>query len=275
MEIKVLLDRLHTRGYIYTSVVKGLTTININRGYFMEKTKFERFISKYNLGGSCESVLYDVQDETLMTRAISDDKNVLCEINAPCMGLVDGSYAVYETAKLRSLLGVLGEQLTVTPKKSSHKTVGLQFSDKNTEVTFVLADASVIPTVPELKKLPPFDLTIVMDEQFITTFVKAKGALSDVETFTVISTGEDKTASVILGHSSLNTNRVKIGVNTKEEAAVSAISFSAKYLREILVANKEAKVGELQISSKGLAKTTFVSDGITSTYYLVQIDTKE
>jgi hypothetical protein len=241
----------------------------------MEKTKFERFISKYNLGGSCESVLYAVDGESLSTRAISDDKNVLCEIVGPSMGLQDGSYAVYETAKLRSLLGVLGEQLSVTPKKSSGKTVGLQFSDKSTEVTFVLADASVIPTVPDLKKLPPFDMTIVMDEQFITTFVKAKGALSDVETFTVISDGEGNTASVILGHSSLNTNRVKIGVNTKEAVEVKAISFSAKYLREILVANKEAKVGELQISSKGLAKTTFVSDGITSTYYLVQIDTKE
>jgi hypothetical protein len=241
----------------------------------MEKTKFERFISKYNLGGSCESVLYAVDGDSLNTRAISDDKNVLCEITGPSMGLADGSYAVYETSKLRSLLGVLGEQLTVTPKKSSSKTVGLQFSDKTTEVTFVLADASVIPTVPDLKKLPPFDLTIVMDEQFITTFVKAKGALADVETFTVISDGEGKTASVILGHSSLNTNRVKMTVNTKEEAEVSAISFSAKYLREILVANKEAKVGELMISSKGLAKTTFVSDGITSTYYLVQIDTKE
>lgn len=241
----------------------------------MEKTKFERFISKYNLGGSCESVLYTVQDDALVTRAISDDKNVLCEINAPSMGLADGSYAVYETAKLRSLLGVLGEQLTVSPKKSSSKTVGLQFSDKSTEVTFVLADASVIPTVPDLKKMPMFDTTIVMDEQFITTFVKAKGALSDVETFTVISEGEDKTASVILGHSSLNTNRVKMSVNTKEAIEVKPISFSAKYLREILVANKEAKVGELQISSKGLAKTTFVADGISSTYFLVQIDTKE
>ena len=241
----------------------------------MEKTKFERFISKYNLGGSCESVLYIVQDETLMTRAISDDKNVLCEINAPSMGLTDGSYAVYETTKLRSLLGVLGEQLTVTPKQSSHKTVGLQFSDNSTEVTFVLADESVIPTVPELKKLPPFDLTIEMDELFINTFVKAKGALSDVDTFAVMSDGSTNNADVVLGYSSLNTNRVKIRATTNTAVVLNAISFSAKYLREILVANKDAKGGKLEISSKGLARTTFVADGITSTYYLVQIDTKE
>jgi hypothetical protein len=249
----------------------------------MEKSKLEKFISKYNLGGSCESVVLKAEGTSLSTRAISDDKNVLCEVTGPAMGLAAGEYAVYETHKLKSLLGVLGDTLSVDVKRTKtqqgdlfgDKVVGLTFDDKNTEVTFVLADTSVIPSVPELKKLPPFDLTITMDEQFITTFVKAKSALADVETFTVISDVDDTTAQIILGHSSLNTNRVKINVTTKESSTVKAISFSAKYLREILVANKDAKTGELQVSSKGLAKTTFTADNITSTYYLVQIDTKE
>jgi len=241
----------------------------------MEKSKLEKFIGKYNLGGSCESVVFKVEGNSLSTRAISDDKNVLCEVTGPSLGLAAGEYAVYETQKLKSLLGVVSENLSATVKKSGEKVIGLQFADSSTEATFVLADTSVIPAVPELKKLPSFDLTITMDEQFIATFVKAKGALPDVETFTVISSGDDTTAQIVLGHSSLNTNRVKINVTTKESATVKATSFSAKYLREILVANKDAKTGELQISSKGIAKTTFVADNITSTYYLVQIDTKE
>lgn len=241
----------------------------------MEKSKFEKFISKYNLGGSCESVLYTVDGNTLSTRAISDDKNVLCEVSGPSMGLKDGSYAVYETAKLRSLLGVLSEGLSVNVKKSGEKAVGLTFDDAGTEVTFVLADAAVIPVVPDLKKLPPFELTIDMEDGFINTFVKAKGALSEVDTFAVMSDGEKKVAEVVLGYSSLNTNRVKIKAHTTEAVELKATSFSAKYLREILVANKDAKGGKLEISSKGLARTSFNVDGITSTYYLVQIDTKE
>lgn len=241
----------------------------------MEKSKFEKFIGKYNLGGSCESVSYSVDKDTLSTRAISDDKNVLCEVTAPSMGFKNGVYPVYETAKLRSLLGVLGDSLTVNVKKSGENPTAITFDDSNTEVTFVLADARVIPNVPDLKKMPPFDMTIVMDEQFINTFVKAKGALAEVDTFTVMSEGTDKTAEVILGYSSLNTNRVKLKANVEEESEVKAISFSAKYLREILVANKDAKGGKLEISSKGLARTSFNVDGIKSTYYLVQIDTKE
>jgi hypothetical protein len=241
----------------------------------MEKSKFERFIGKYNLGGSCESVLYNVESTTLTTRAISDDKNVLCEVVAPSMGLKEGNYAVYETAKLRSLLGVLGETLSVDVKKVTDKPVGMTFDDTNTEVTFVLADQSVIPNVPDLKKLPPFELTIDMDEQFINTFVKAKGALAEVDTFAVMSEGTDETANVVLGFSSLNTNRVKLKAKTTEAAELKPTSFSAKYLREILVANKDAKGGKLEISSKGLARTSFNVDNIKSTYYLVQIDTKE
>lgn len=241
----------------------------------MEKSKFERFISKYNLGGSCESVLYKMEGTTLSTRAISDDKNVLCEIVAPNMGFESGEYAVYETAKLRSLLGVLTENLNLKIKKSNEKFVGVEFSDSSTDVTFVLADTSVIPNVPDLKKLPSFDLAIDLDEQFITTFIKAKSALSEVETFTVTSDGSSNTANVILGFSSLNTNRVKLTAKTTEAVQLNPTSFSAKYLREILVANKDAKGGKLEISSKGLARTSFEVDGITSTYYLVQIDTKE
>jgi hypothetical protein len=157
----------------------------------MEKSKLEKFISKYNLGGSCESVVFKVDGNSLSTRAISDDKNVLCEVTGPAMGLAAGEYAVYETHKLKSLLGVLGDTLSVDVKRTKtqqgdlfgDKVVGLTFDDKNTEVTFVLADTSVIPSVPELKKLPPFDLTITMDEQFITTFVKAKTALADVDLY--------------------------------------------------------------------------------------------
>lgn len=241
----------------------------------MEKTKFDRFINKYNLGGACESVLFSVEKKTISTRGISDDKNVLCEVSGPAMGLKDGEYPVYETAKLRSLLGVLNETLGVNIKNASGKPVGIEFADGTTDVTFVLADASVIPTVPDLKKLPPFDLTIMMDEQFINTFIKAKGALADVETFTIMSKGDDQTAQVVLGYSSLNTNRVTIKATTTAEVALEPISFSAKYLREILVANKEAKGGRLDISSKGLARTSFTSDDITSTYYLVQINTKD
>jgi hypothetical protein len=236
----------------------------------MEKSKFEKFITKYNLAGACESVLYTVNGKNLTTRAISEDKSVVVELTAPSMGLPDGNYPVYETAKLRSLLGVLDEALSVNVKMSGEKPVGMRFSDASTEVTFVLADASVIPQVPDIKKLPNFELTVQMDSQFINTFIKAKNALSDADTFTVMGNGNTNTVDFVIGYATTNTNRVKLTANTTETVEFPETSFSAKYLRDILVANKDTGGGELLISSKGLAKTSFEIDGITSTYFLVQ-----
>ena len=241
----------------------------------MEKSKLERFITKYNIGGACESVKYVSNGTEITVRSISDDKNVLAEITSNDMGFPEGEFSIYETKKLRSLLGVLGDNLKVAPNKSNGKTVGLHLSDSDTKVAFVLADESVIPKVPDLKKLPPAEVELKLDEKFINTFARAKGALSEVDTFAVTSTGEGTEATVVIGHSTLNTNRVNIKANTKTNGKLEHISFSANYLKEILLANKEIKDGVLKVSSKGLAVAEFSGEGFTTKYYLVQIDTKD
>lgn len=237
----------------------------------MEKSKLEKFITKYNLGGSCESVIFKSDGSGLSVRAISGDKNVLGEVSVENLSFPEGEFGVYETKKLRSILSVLDENLTIKPNVNNGKTTGLNITDNDTKATFVLADASVIPVVPDLKKLPPMDFTITLDEKFVNTFVKAKGALSEVETFAVTSKGEDNTASVVIGHSSLNTNRITITAKTDKAVKMEPISFSANYLREILNANKEISNGTFHVSSKGLSVVKFSANGFTSTYYLVQI----
>jgi hypothetical protein len=239
----------------------------------MEKSKLERFISKYNIGGACESVKLVSDGTQISVRSISDDKNVLADVTHSNMGFLEGEFGVYETKKLRSLLSVLGEQLKVVGNSSNGKVVGLVMSDGDTKSTFVLADDSVIPKVPDLKKLPPTDIEIVLDEKFVTTFTKAKGALTEVDNFTVTSDGT--TASVVIGYSTLNTNRVNIKATTKSNVKIDPISFSANYLKEILLSNKEIKDGTLKVSSAGLAVAEFEGDGFTSKYFLVQIDTKD
>lgn len=236
----------------------------------MEKSKLEKFITKYNLGGSCESVLIKSDGSTLSVRAISGDKNVLGEVSLENANFPEGEYGVYETKKLRSILGVLNENLTIKPNLSSGKVVGLNITDGSTKATFVLSDASVIPAVPDLKKTPPMDFTISLDEKFINTFVKAKSALNEVDTFAVMSTGEDNTASIVIGHSNINTNRITVTGNTDVAAKMTPITFSANCLRDILNANKEITNGTLQVSSKGISVAKFIGNGFTSTYYLVQ-----
>jgi DNA polymerase III sliding clamp (beta) subunit (PCNA family) len=133
----------------------------------------------------------------------------------------------------------------------------------------MLADLSVIPNVPDLKQLPPFNVEIKLDSNFISKFIKAKGALADENNFTF--TCKDGAGQMILGYSNINTNRINIDVDCTCEGDVEPISFSATYLKEILVANKEATDATLKISSQGLSHISFEVDNYESNYYLVEI----
>ena len=239
----------------------------------MDKVLIERFISKYNLGGAAEAVTLQATDKGLKTKFISDDKNVLGIVVATKLEMEEGEYGIYDTAQLRSLLGVLDDTVKIKVTKKDGKATGLILSDSGTKVTYVLADKANIPAVPELKSLPEADVIIKIDDKFLSTFVKAKGALADVETFTVLSDG--KKTEVVIGYSELNTNRVSFHVETEEAAEIDPISFDARYLREILLANKEMKSGTLKIASKGIAIVTFDIEDFEVSYYLVKKDRQD
>lgn len=237
----------------------------------MEKSKLEKFIAKYNLGGSCESVLWKSDGTDITVKCISDDKNVLGVVTVKDAKLDEGEYGIFDTKQLSSMLSVLGEGIKITTKKNSGKVSAIHLTDDNAKVDYVLADSAVIPAAPDLKQLPSFDIEIKLDQKVMNTFLKAKGALSDVETFTVLSDGDS--AQIVLGYSDMNTNRITMDVETTKNAKVNPINFSARYLKEIISANREAASGVLKVSAKGLAYVKFGVTEYNTDYYLVQIQT--
>lgn len=230
----------------------------------MKKSSFEGFVARYNLGGEVESVKINSTDEGLSVNFISDDKTLLGSVGSEDQSFPNGEFGIYTTSQLKGLLGVLDSDVTVTEGESS-----LVFSDNGTSVNYMLADLSVIPVVPDLKQLPEFTSTIKLDGEFVSKFIKSKGALSDSDTFTF--TCKNNKGEVILGYSKINSNRISMNVECECESDVEPISFSAKYLKEILNANRNATTSSLKISPSGLAHASFEQDGYTSNYYLVEI----
>ena len=235
----------------------------------MEKGKLNRFVQKYNLAGLVESVKWETKDNALTTSFISDDKSVLGKVTMSEFNFSDGTFGVYDTSKLTKMLSVLGDAVEFEISDVEGKPVSLKFKDGSTSSNDMLADLSVIPNVPDLKKLPDFNIKIKLDENFITKFIRAKSALTDENNFTfVVKNGK---AQIVLGYSNINTNRISIDVEGEVDGDVNPISFSATYLKEILVANKEAKDATLNISSQGLSHIHFEVGEYTSDYYLVEI----
>jgi len=230
----------------------------------MEKVKFDGFINRYNLGGEVESVMIKSDDANLSVRMISDDKTLLGDVTVTESEFPNGEFGIYTTSQLKGLLSVLDNGISV-----EEVTGALKFSDKGTKMQYMLAAPSVIPAVPDLKALPPFNVDITLDNEFVNKFIKSKGALADADTFTF--TCKDGKGEIILGYSSINSNRISITVDCKCDGDVQPIAFSAKYLKAILMANKGSSTSSLKISSQGLAHLHFVDGDYTSRYYLVEI----
>jgi hypothetical protein len=235
----------------------------------MEKQSLNRFISKYNLAGLVESVKWESKDGSLTTSFISDDKSVLGSVSMEEFDGSDSTFGVYDTTKLTKMLSVLGSDIDFSIQDIEGKAISLKFKDKSTSVNYMLADLSVIPNVPDLKQLPNFDVKIKLDSSFINTFIRAKSALSDENNFTFTCKGGN--GQIILGYSNINTNRISIDVDCECEGDINPISFSATYLKEILVANKEASDATLSISTQGLSHIHFEVGKYTSDYYLVEL----
>lgn len=232
----------------------------------MEKLTIDNFISKYSLGGEIESVIWKSTDDGLGVKFISDDKTLVGEVTTHVVNLPNGNFPIYTTSQIKNLLSVLDSSIEVSSDGDS-----MIFSDASAAVTYMLAEETVIPIVPDLKQLPDFNVEIMLTDEIVNKFVKSKTALSDSETFTFVSQGGKN--RIILGFSSnIKTNNIAINVEAKTDGDVKPISFSSKFFTEMLKANKGAKSSSLKISSAGLSLSEFEFDGYRSTYYLVAIN---
>jgi hypothetical protein len=235
----------------------------------MQKSKLNKFIQKYNLGGNVNSVKWKSSGDTLSTSFVTPDKSLLGNVKVDKFSFDEAELGVYQTDVLQKLLSVLGDDISLDLSKFDNRAVSLKVKNGPVSVDYVLSDLSVIADPPALKRLPEFGTSIKLDIKFIDTFIKGKSALSDIDTFTIVKsqTGCD----VIIGYSSTNTNRVNIPVDCDTCVIEKPITFNANLFKEVLVANRECTSAVLEVSNDGLARVNFKVDEYDSTYYIVSL----
>jgi hypothetical protein len=237
----------------------------------MNKQKLTGFIEKYSLGNTIESVPWSVKNNTLTTNFVSEDRTLLGSVTLNSFNVEDSEIGIYNTTQLQKMVTVLGNDVTLNIKKSSSRAISIEMNDSEVSLNFMLADLDIIPKAPKLKTLPDTTVTITIDNDFITKFVRAKNALSESNNFTVIS---DSITQIIVGewdpNSSTGVNKININVKAEVNNKLSAIAFNANYLKEILAANRDHTTGKMEVCAGGLAILTFSNADYTSKYYLVQ-----
>ena len=234
----------------------------------MEKTKLNKFIQKYNLGGNVNSVKWTAGTNQLKTSFVTPDKSLLGTVVAENVKFENADLGVYQTDQLQKLLNVLDNDVDLSLTRAGDRAVSLKVKNGSVSVDYVLSDLSVIPDPPALKRLPDFQTQVKLDSQFIDTFIKGKSALADVDMFTFVN-DKDGNLNAVIGYSSTNTNRVTIPVETESNGLTEPVTFNANLFKEMLVANKECKSAVLEVSNEGLAKVNFKIDDYDSTYYIV------
>jgi hypothetical protein len=235
----------------------------------MQKTKLNKFIQKYNLGGNVNSVKWTAGENQLKTSFVTPDKSLLGTVVADNVKFEDGDLGVYQTDQLQKLLSVLGDDVSLTLTKVGDRAVSLKVKNGLVSIDYVLSDLSVISDPPALKRLPEFQTKVKLDSNFIDTFIKGKSALADVDMFTFVNDADGNLSAVIGYSSNTNTNRVNIPVETTKNGLTETVTFNANLFKEMLVANKECKSAVLEVSNEGLAKVNFKIDNYDSTYFIV------
>ena len=240
----------------------------------MEKALLNSFISKYSLGGTIEAVVWEIGEDNLKTKIVSDTKDLLgeVELKSKVFDNVDGKkIGIFTTSKLVKMLTVLDDDITLTLESAGDHPKALKLSDSGTaKESYALADLSIIPTVPPLKaeNMPKeYEVSIKIDEKFAESFTKAKAALPEIIVFTFHATA--KKVEFIFGQTDVNTNVIYLTPNATETSAMDKMTFSANAFKEILTANRGVKADFL-VSSKGLGKLVFDTKEYKATYYLVQ-----
>ena len=233
----------------------------------MNKQKLVRFINKYYLNGTVNSVILNSKSSKLAARFISGDKTLLGELEMDKWQFEDSEVGIYSTEQLMKLLSVLDEDINVTINKAGDKSIALKVSDASSSVNYMLSDISIISKPPQLKSVPNFELKIDVTPNFMNKFISGKSALAETDNFTVITDGSE--TKLVIGYASINTNRVIIPVTTTESSNIDNVSFNANIFKEVLTANKECESATLEVSSEGLSKITFRVDDFSVTYWLV------
>ena len=247
----------------------------------MDKKKIESFIKKYSLNGLIEASRWNIQDKTLSANIITTDKKFLTKVTFNNIEMENAIIGVSDAAKLKKLIGVVGDDVSITYDRDEKDTDiirSLIFSDSNSEISYQASLLDTIEKEPSLKSIPPYEVEIPLNEEFITLFQKAKSALPDSQLYTISMNKKKQKLELILGYSSRNnTDRISLNVPTVagKDKVTAPISFSAKNLTEVLSANTEVKDAVLKISEAGLSSITFTTPDFQSEYYMIKIEVED
>jgi hypothetical protein len=237
----------------------------------MNKSELNKFIDLYNLNGTIESVKIVSDGSAIKTNFVSEDRTLAGIVSFSTIKIDNGEYGIHDTAQVKKMIGVLDETIEIAVNKIDDRPISWSVSDGSTDSTVLLADLSIIPSAPKVKEIKSYDVEIPMDDIFIEKYIKAKNALPEVETFTLLMNKKNK-MELVIGYSNINTSRIKLDVSpiAGKDKLDKPISFNANYFKEIISKSRGFGGVIFKVAAAGISNITFKNKDFEASYFLIK-----
>ena len=241
----------------------------------IQKLTFKSIISKYYLSGLIEQVRWEIDKENLIIKFNAPSKEMLGEVIYDKLPLVDSTFGISNTTQLLKLVDITNDILQLSVTKQGKVCSKLLIADKQFSLNYALADIITIPKAGVLPQEPEFDIVVNLENEDITSMIKAQSALDNNEIVLIqpaLSSDAEPEIEFIFGGDVEYANKVSYYLKNPiiKTPTQYRLYFNSTLIKQILSSNKDQEQGTLSISFHGLIKLEFKTDGLISKYYIVQ-----
>lgn len=241
----------------------------------VKKEYIQNIISKYNLDGNVETVKWEIKDNTIIIKFISNNKDLVGIVTASELDIKKCDLAIFDTQKLLKLISIMGDNIMFEPIKEGSTFAALLMDDKKYDVSYFLANPLLVPKFPKIEE-PKYDFVADLFAPDLLSISKAISALPDVDNITISSrekiSGENF-IEFIIGNDDKHSNKIKFNLEPTANIICNGELFSCKYkpelMKPILQLNKGSETAKIHLSKEGLMKLEFKETTIDSVYYLI------
>jgi hypothetical protein len=243
----------------------------------MQKSTLETFIKRYSLGGICETAHWysDAAAQTLIARAHTETKTVILKVTLKKWeGVESCQLALPSSTKIKSMLGPIGDEVTISLNKVRDRVANFTISDQDCEAVCTVAEYDAFPETLDVDldsvNVPSdFEVEMKLTDEFVTKMMKGVSALSEAKDF-VLMNNKKGGLDMIINYEDTNTNRIRIPVTTVDGKGTldAPIGFSTPVFKAIINANDKVQDSVLKVSSRGIAIIKFDDELFKSTYFL-------
>lgn len=238
----------------------------------MNKDTLIEIIEKYYLGGLTEQVRFKINNNLLYINFATILKDCIGELSCPWV-FKDTELGIYDTTQFYKLIKVLTDPINIEVIEKNTKALSLEINDDHFNLTYNLADLGLVSEGKLSNQLPKPVLSLDINDDFITKFVKAHNALEKAETFqlkTIDTKKDPQSLKFTIGLTDKFSNKISFIEPCNEYQDLSNFVYKVNNLREILNNNKGSKI-IMFLYSMGIIEiqSTNETSNITMKYYLV------